>query len=115
MCYKKHTDPKPWTDAKTACSAVGSYLVIINSAERNQFMYDIAADIRRFWTSGNILETSWRWGDNSSIVEPTFWSPGEPDQIEAQKCLAFFDPSLPNSWHTGACSHLLPFVCELAM
>ncbi|XP_071096594.1 C-type lectin domain family 4 member E-like [Haliotis cracherodii] len=115
MCYKKNTEFTKWTDATPACSAVGSYLVIINSAERNQFMYDIAADIGPFWTSGNILGSSWRWGDNSSIVEPTFWSPGEPDFLEAAKCLTFFEPSLPNSWHTGTCSQPLPFVCELAM
>ncbi|XP_071096588.1 perlucin-like protein [Haliotis cracherodii] len=117
MCYKKHTDPKLWTDAKTACSAVGSYLVIINSAERNQFMYDIAADIGPFWTSGNIMGSSWRWGDNSSVAEPTFWSPGEPNTVHPpQECLTFWDLSLPNSWHSGDCYNVsLAYVCEIEM
>ncbi|XP_071096591.1 perlucin-like protein [Haliotis cracherodii] len=117
MCYKKHTDLKVWPDAKTACSAVGSYLVIINNAERNQFMYDIAADIGPFWTSGNIMGSSWRWGDNSSIVEPTFWSPGEPNiDHPTHKCLTFWDLSLPNSWHAGDCYiHSMAYVCEISM
>ncbi|XP_046548954.1 C-type lectin domain family 4 member E-like [Haliotis rubra] len=102
MCYKKHIDPKVWSDAKTSCSAVGSYLVIINSAERNQFMYDIAADIGQFWTSGHLLGSSWTWGDNSSIAEPTFWSPGEPEENRpTSRCLTFYDLNLSNSWHCG--------------
>ncbi|XP_046563232.1 uncharacterized protein LOC124272129 [Haliotis rubra] len=117
ICYKKHTDTKLWPEAKRACSAQGNYLVMINSAERNQFMYDIAADIGPFWTSGNILGSSWRWGDNSLVSEPTFWAPSEPEEGHAtHKCLTFWDLGLPNSWHAGDCySHAMAYVCEKAM
>ncbi|XP_046548961.1 perlucin-like protein [Haliotis rubra] len=116
MCYKKHSDLKVWPEAKTACSAVGSYLVMINSAERNQFMYDIAADIGPFWTSGNILGSSWRWGDNSSVSEPTFWAPNEPNGLATYTCLTFWKLELPNSWHAGEChTHAMTYVCEISM
>ncbi|XP_067660723.1 C-type lectin BfL-2-like [Haliotis asinina] len=117
MCYKKHTGPKIWSDAKTSCSLEGDYLVIINSAERNQFMFDIAADIGPFWTSGNILEaTFWTWGDNSQIVDPTFWSPGEPSGPTSEKCLMFYDLKLSKSWHSAQCeNHRTAYVCEIAM
>ncbi|XP_067660715.1 C-type lectin domain family 4 member E-like [Haliotis asinina] len=117
MCYKKHTDLKTWPQANTACSVVGNYLVIINSTERNQFMYEIAADIGPFWTSGNILGPSWRWGDNSSVSEPTFWGPNEPDVGHStHKCLTFWEVNLPDSWYAGdCCSHAMPYVCEIAM
>ncbi|XP_067660725.1 C-type lectin domain family 4 member E-like [Haliotis asinina] len=116
MCYKKHSDLSVWAEANRTCSAAGSYLVIINSAERNQFMYDIAADIGPFWTSGNILGSSWTWGDNSPVSEPTFWSPGEPNTINStQKCLVFFELDLPNSWHSGDCVHLFASICEIAI
>ncbi|XP_067660716.1 C-type lectin domain family 4 member E-like [Haliotis asinina] len=117
MCYKKHTDNKVWPDAKTSCSLEGNYLVIINSAERNQFMYDIAADIGQFWTSGHLVGSSWKWGDNSSIAEPTYWSPGEPEANHpTSRCLTFYDLNLSNSWHCGECAtHLMAYVCEIPM
>ncbi|XP_067660726.1 CD209 antigen-like protein B [Haliotis asinina] len=118
MCYKKHKDNKTWPDAKTACSLESNYLVIINSSERNQFMYDIAADIGPFWTSGNILGSSWTWGDNSLVAQyAQFWAPWEPEiNHPTQKCLTFWDLNLPNSWHAGDCYILaMAYVCEIAM
>ncbi|XP_078377865.1 CD209 antigen-like protein A [Oculina patagonica] len=108
-CYNFSSDALNWTAAKSACEALGSNLVVINSRDEQQA---IAAKVsQRTWIGlyRNPKNTSrWLWVDGSP-VNYTNWARGEPNSPNSEECGEMY----PNGkWNDKECYAPRPFVCE---
>jgi hypothetical protein len=130
--YEAIEEPATWHNAAAYCEQDGGYLVTINSAEENQFVYNLAADTGgvEVWlgATDEAVEGTWEWV-TSEPFDYTNWGPGEPNNYAAgpdptlgEDYLTFhgagaYDPPLPGVWNDwqyeddGSESTLL-FVCE---
>lgn len=75
--YYRSTTSMTWTSAKVACENMGGYLVTMNSAAENSFVFQT-------WPSGWIgfndeaVEGQWRWVTGEPVTY-TNWNGGEPN------------------------------------
>ncbi|XP_063435839.1 uncharacterized protein LOC134716763 [Mytilus trossulus] len=49
----------------------------------------MAAGIGQYWLDGidDVVESEWRWASTYGKIEPTFWYPGEPNQLTTEEVL----------------------------
>ncbi|NXS98818.1 CLC4E protein, partial [Jacana jacana] len=95
-CYYLSADRMPWRESVQNCTGMGSHLAVINSGEEQEFLFNLAKGI-----STNAYETKcyigltasengqWQWVDQTPYNKAaTFWKPGEPNLLFAEKCAA---------------------------
>ncbi|KAL9968058.1 hypothetical protein ACROYT_G026384 [Oculina patagonica] len=119
-CYKlfsNNVNWMNWTAAKSACEALGSKLVSINSRAEQQA---IGANV----TSNNWFSAwiglyrdpqdywSWLWVDGSR-PNYTNWYPGEPNNLGGEGCGEIYPQSYEWKWNDLSCYlHNRPYICE---
>jgi hypothetical protein len=105
--YYRSTGSAFWTDARTACSNMGGYLVTVTSAAENNFIFGL-------WPSGwigltdEVNEGVWRWvtGETYSY---TSWNPGEPNNAGNEDYVQFVGNG---KWNDLPNNQSLPYVIE---
>jgi len=105
--YYRSTGSAFWTDARTACSNMGGYLVTVTSAAENNFIFGL-------WPSGwigltdEVNEGVWRWvtGETYSY---TSWNPGEPNNAGNEDYVQFVGGG---KWNDLPNNISLPYVIE---
>jgi hypothetical protein len=105
--YYRSTGSAYWTDARTACTNMGGYLVTVTTAAENNFIYNL-------WPSGwigltdEITEGTWRWvtGETYSY---TSWNPGEPNNAGNEDYVQFVGGG---KWNDLPNNQSLPYVIE---
>ena len=76
-----------WEDARTVCKNLGGDLVVITSAEENDFLYKLAMEQKtvnqgRAWIGlkKNTTDFKWYWVDDTPLEgQYKNWAPGEPN------------------------------------
>ena len=104
------TYPKTWTNARSACSVLGSYLVTISSAYENNLVTNLTnSTIVGSWLGGSdeAQEGSWKWV-NDEVWSYSAWRSGEPNNSGNEDYLY----SLNGTWNDLNNTYVLPYVCE---
>ena len=105
--YYRSTGNAYWTDARTACSNMGGYLVTVTTAAENTFIYNL-------WPSGwigltdEITEGVWRWVTGETYSYSS-WNPGEPNNAGNEDYIQFVGGG---KWNDLPNNQSLPYVIE---
>ena len=99
-----------------ACSKSGGWLVTINSAAENSYVYSLSPG-SPVWIGFNdiAVEGAWRWQQGSSATYTAWW-PGEPNSYGGNEdCSVMNHPGLGSSWADVGCGYQAGAVCETCM
>uniref|UniRef100_A0A8C2A2Q9 C-type lectin domain-containing protein n=1 Tax=Cyprinus carpio TaxID=7962 RepID=A0A8C2A2Q9_CYPCA len=118
VCFFMSTELKSWFDSRQYCRDRGADLVIINTEEKQRFIYSLISE--RVWIGLSDTENEgiMKWVDNSTLKQG-FWLKGQPNnQNENQNCIELnynrektgWTPL--NSWNDFSCSDKKKGFCE---
>ena len=113
-CYKFSSKALNWNAAKSACEALGSDLVVINSQTELQALTSQIPESQRTWIGMHRDpkdKSRWLWVDGS---RPTYtpWNTGEPNGLH-EECAEMLSKVHGRKWNDIGCSATLPYVCEI--
>ena len=89
-CYKFVQIKKTWSEAKTHCESLGSYLVTTHSLDESEFVFSLmSASGSNMWIGGNDItkEGAWVWEDGEIWDGFTAWNAGEPNGGVSEQCI----------------------------
>ena len=116
-CYKFSSNTLGWNSAKSACEALGSKLVMLNSQAEQQLLAPKVTEKTWIGLHRDPNDKSrWLWVDGSPATV-TNWKSGEPnDQGGTEDCVQMFPTSLPHAgkWNDRPCVGCLRYVCEIS-
>ncbi|XP_022791510.1 CD209 antigen-like isoform X2 [Stylophora pistillata] len=112
-CYLiDDSDSKTWLQAQTFCRSLKGELVKINSAEENDFVWDLvkrqATSVWYVWIGlkWNSTANGFYWYDHSVPVYNN-WNTGEPNGRASEPCGLMYGPSsapsLHGRWNDATC------------
>lgn len=112
-CYKISSEKLVWISAKTACEALGSNLVILNSISEIQNVIGKAAGFLWIGLQRDFKNKSrWLWVDGSEAFF-TYWWSGEPNQANSEENCAVMTPYV-RKWNDIACTgETYNYICEI--
>jgi hypothetical protein len=105
--YYRSTGSMTWTAARQACTNMGGYLVTINSAAENNFIFNL-------WPSGwigltdEVVEGQWRWVTGEPVTY-TNWNSGEPNNAGNEDYAQFVSNGRWNDLPNVALPYVLEF------
>ncbi|XP_028941907.1 C-type lectin domain family 4 member E [Antrostomus carolinensis] len=127
-CYYLSDDMMSWAESEQNCTGMGSHLVVIDSRAEQEFLFNLAKGVfsNAYETKYYIGLTShkngqWQWVDQTPYEKAaTFWKPGEPNLLFAEKCAAIHvkgnrDPNTYSNWNNVLCFTSCYRICELAV
>jgi tetratricopeptide (TPR) repeat protein len=101
---------KTWHDARNYCSGQGGYLVTIQDAAENSFVFYLTDGWTWLGATDEIEEETWVWVSGEYVNNPR-WKYGRPSSDRDYLSYNTMDSdSGPNSW--DAVDGSRPFVCE---
>ncbi|NXM69099.1 CLC4C protein, partial [Serilophus lunatus] len=88
-CYYLSLDMMSWTESEQNCTGMGSHLVVINSKEEQVQKVTNAYETKYYIGLSSYEHGQWQWVDQTPYEKiATFWKPGEPNLLFAEKCAA---------------------------
>ncbi|XP_035401596.1 C-type lectin domain family 6 member A-like [Cygnus atratus] len=127
-CYYFSADRMPWDESQQNCSGMGSHLVVINTEAEQEFLFSSVKGLvtNTYETKYYIGLTAhkngqWQWVDWTPYNRmASFWKPGEPNLLFAEKCAAIHvkgntDSNTYSNWNNILCSTSCYRICELAV
>ncbi|XP_014795563.1 PREDICTED: C-type lectin domain family 4 member E-like isoform X1 [Calidris pugnax] len=128
-CYYLSADKMSWPESVQNCTGMmGSQLVVINSKEEQEFLFNLAKEVStkafetKFYIGLAASESGqWQWVDQTPYNKAaTFWKPGEPNLLFAEKCAAIHvkgkrDPNTYSNWNNVLCFTSCYRICELTV
>ncbi|XP_049678572.1 C-type lectin domain family 4 member E-like isoform X2 [Accipiter gentilis] len=127
-CYFFSNDTMHGIESEQNCTGMGSHLVVINSEAEQEFLFNLAKGVftKAYETKYYIGLTAykngqWQWVDQTPYKKAaTFWKPGEPNLLFAEKCAAIHvkgnrDSSTYSNWNNVLCFTSCYRICELAV
>uniref|UniRef100_A0A287CW99 CD209 antigen-like protein C n=1 Tax=Ictidomys tridecemlineatus TaxID=43179 RepID=A0A287CW99_ICTTR len=119
-CYFFSKSQRNWNDSVTACQEVGAQLVIIKSAEEQNFLQLTSKNKGSTWMGLSDLnkEGTWLWVDGSPLFFPIcrrsegefmkFWNEGEPNSHGEEDCAEFRG----DGWNDSRCDLEKFWICK---
>ncbi|NXT37881.1 CLC4E protein, partial [Pelecanoides urinatrix] len=87
-CYYLSDDQMPWSESVRNCTGMGSQLVVISTQAEQVRVFTNAYETK-YYIGLTYENGQWRWVDQSPYEKAaTFWKPGEPNLLFAEKCAA---------------------------
>ncbi|NXC77156.1 CLC6A protein, partial [Anhinga anhinga] len=88
-CYYVSVDEMPWAESKQNCTGMGSHLVVIDTEAEQVRVVTNAYETNYYIGLTAYKNGQWQWVDQTPYrKEDTFWKPGEPNLLFAEKCAA---------------------------
>uniref|UniRef100_A0A8D2NXG1 C-type lectin domain-containing protein n=1 Tax=Zosterops lateralis melanops TaxID=1220523 RepID=A0A8D2NXG1_ZOSLA len=118
-CYFLSSDTMSWAESEQNCTGMGSQLVVINS-EAEQVFTSIY-ETKYYIGLAAYKNGQWQWVDQTPYENTTtFWKPGEPNLLFAEKCAAIHvkgntDPNTYSNWNNVLCFTSCYRICEQAV
>nr|XP_057156504.1 C-type lectin domain family 4 member M [Pan paniscus] len=112
-CYFMSNSQRNWHNSVTACREVRAQLVVIKSAEEQNFLQLQTSRSNRFsWMGLSDLnqEGTWQWVDGSPL-SPSFqryWNSGEPNNSGNEDCAEFSG----SGWNDNRCDIDNYWICK---
>ena len=112
-CYKFSSKALNWNAAKSACEALASDLVVINSQTELQALTSQIPESQRTWIGmyrDPKDKSRWLWVDGS---RPTYthWNKGEPNSVH-EECAEMYPKVHGWKWNDLGCQGSHPYICE---
>ena len=114
-CYKYFGAQKTWSNAKTYCQNLGSYLLTAHSQAERDFALSLYPAGTRVWMGGNDIAANgaWIWEDGKPWGVYTAWISGEPNGGDSESCLEMFKSgSYHGLWNDVSCRTSRTFICK---
>ena len=115
-CYKFSTGTLNWNAAKSACEALGSKLVVVNSQAEQQALTSKITYDAGTWLGfhRNPRDKSrWLWVDGSRLTY-TNWYSGEPNSLR-EECAEIYPKKHGWKWNDQSCSaSSVRYICEIS-
>ncbi|KAJ8385770.1 hypothetical protein AAFF_G00182140 [Aldrovandia affinis] len=112
-CYYISTKTSTWYESQHDCRYKGADLVIIESAEEQEFLNTAGND---FWIglSDAEKEGTWKWVDGRTL-NTGFWRTGEPNNANGGENCANSEPNHRRTWGWNdiPCTHKKNWICEM--
>ncbi|XP_062383760.1 CD209 antigen-like [Sardina pilchardus] len=105
--------PKPWSEARQVCQAMGADLVTIESEEEQVYINGLG---RWGWIGLQRHGMSWTWVNGRPLsTGAAFWATGQPNS-NTENCTLFLpEPEYPTTtWHDYPCSSAFYPFCEIS-
>jgi hypothetical protein len=102
------TAPAAWTDASSACTALGATLVTVASAGDDAFLVSIGATNAWIGYTDAAMKGTFVWASGSSGTY-TDWATGKPDSTAGDDCVVLL---ADGTWNNVACGAKLAYVCQ---
>ncbi|NXE38104.1 CLC4D protein, partial [Ptilorrhoa leucosticta] len=88
-CYFLSFDRMSWTESAQNCTGMGSQLVVINSKAEQVDKVTNIYETKYYIGLSAYKNGQWLWVDQTPYEKTaTFWKPGEPNLLFAEKCAA---------------------------
>ncbi|KFP12725.1 C-type lectin domain family 6 member A, partial [Egretta garzetta] len=88
-CYYISDDKMSWTESAQNCTGMGSHLVVINTKAEQVRVVTNAYETKYYIGLTAYENGQWQWVDQTPYKKAaTFWKPGEPNLLFAEKCAA---------------------------
>ncbi|XP_064859739.1 C-type lectin domain family 4 member M-like isoform X1 [Oncorhynchus nerka] len=113
-CYFISTEKKTWEKSRQDCLERGTYLVIINSKEEQEFLFNFK---KRVWIGLTDRETeeTWKWVDGTPLTTE-YWYVPQPDNAGStgeEDCAEIREDQSPlKAWNDLSCDSELNWICE---
>ncbi|XP_058139206.1 asialoglycoprotein receptor 1-like [Dasypus novemcinctus] len=114
-CYWFSRAMKPWSEADRYCQLQNAHLVVINSADEQDFIKEHLGTALA-WMGLTDQDGAWKWADGTDY-ETSYqnWGPGQPDDWKdhgkggGEDCAHFFSNG---EWNDGVCGDSYHWICE---
>ena len=119
-CYLFNDSNMTWLEAQTFCRGLKGELVKINSAEENEFVWDLATrqapsvKYIRIGLKWNSTANDFYWYDHSVPVYKN-WATGEPNGNASEPCGHMYglsSPSKEQRWNDIRCNRTMGTACQ---
>ncbi|NWR19969.1 CLC6A protein, partial [Emberiza fucata] len=88
-CYFLSTDTMSWAESAQNCTGMGSHLVVITSKAEQVKKATSIYETKYYIGLAAYRNGKWQWVDQTPYESTaTFWKPGEPNLLFAEKCAA---------------------------
>ncbi|NWH84088.1 CLC6A protein, partial [Aegithalos caudatus] len=88
-CYYLSADTMSWAESEQNCTGMGSQLVVINSKAEQVKKVTNIYETKYYIGLAASENGQWQWVDQTPYENTvTFWKPGEPNLLFAEKCAA---------------------------
>ncbi|NWR72968.1 CLC4E protein, partial [Centropus unirufus] len=88
-CYYMSDDTMSWAESEQNCTGMGSHLVVINTKAEQVGVFTNAYETKYYIGLTSSKSGQWQWVDQTPYNKAaTFWKPGEPNLLFAEKCAA---------------------------
>ncbi|XP_036616629.1 C-type lectin domain family 4 member E [Trichosurus vulpecula] len=117
-CYFFSDDFMTWTASLKNCETMGSHLVVINTREEQNFLFQAKPSGREFYIglTDQVVDGQWQWVDGTPFNKNlSFWDKGEPNNIAGvEDCVTIRDSSSANhNWNDMTCFFRMYRICEM--
>lgn len=114
--YVVCTGKLEYTEAVAACAALGTRLVVLESARENRHVTDLVRRLSkapfRVGITDAVEDGTWVWLDGSPLTYDP-WVRGEPNNWGGQEACVGLNWKDLDGWVDLPCDNAIPFVCEL--
>nr|XP_030123882.3 C-type lectin domain family 4 member E isoform X1 [Taeniopygia guttata] len=126
-CYFLSPDTMSWSESAQNCTGMGSQLVVITSKAEQEFLFNLIKEKvtnsyeTKYYIGLAAYKNGWQWVDQTPYENTaTFWKPGEPNLLFAEKCAAIHvkgkgDPNTYSNWNNVLCITSCYRICEQAV
>ncbi|XP_071959907.1 uncharacterized protein [Antedon mediterranea] len=117
-CYKFEATKRSWSDARSNCTALGAYLVVVRNQEENELIYANNPTTGNLWIGLSDIEseTDFTWVSTECSQYKNFGK-GEPNNHkpgEGEDCVEVDYTKSTDTWNDGPCYRLNAYVCEIS-
>ncbi|XP_076874401.1 uncharacterized protein LOC143524743 isoform X1 [Brachyhypopomus gauderio] len=108
--YYISTEEKTWSESRQDCRERRADLVIINSRQEQEFMFEMVSNTRA-WIGLTDVDTegTWKWVDGSRPPNTGYWNKGEPNNLGNEDCGEIL---MSEGWNDWFCSNKNKWICE---
>ncbi|XP_045074859.1 CD209 antigen-like protein E [Coregonus clupeaformis] len=116
--YFLSTETKTWKESREDCLVRGADLVIINSENEQEFVFNLSNGV---WIglTDSVTEGTWRWVDGTPLTTPRYWSNHQPDngggnpEYGEEDCVEIRKNQSPlEAWNDKSCDRKHNWICE---
>lgn len=117
--YEYYNYQMSWLSALKFCERRGGHLAVVNSAEENEVLYQLAKPYTTYaWLGGtdDVKEGNWYWINSEDFTLSDKWNSGEPNNDgNGEHCLELMtSDNHPGQWNdiSNESTRVKGFICE---